>query len=71
MSLTFIKQTSSPVQVTNQITGLNATHKLCSEYRQAKGAGSTIKPNEHAFYLNFTKDMTRRFEKTKHENGFM
>jgi len=50
---------------------LNATHKLCSEYKQAKGAGSTIKPNEHAFYLNFTKDMTRRFEKAKHENGFI
>ena len=59
------------INFTHQITGLNATHKLCSEYKQAKGAGSTIKPNEHAFYLNFTKDMTRRFEKAKHENGFM
>ncbi len=50
---------------------LDKATKLCGEYREAKGAGSTIKPNEHSFYINFRKELQRRYEKSKNENGFM
>ena len=45
--------------------------ELCKEYISTKGAGSTIHPNEHQFYTNYAKDMTRKLEKCKNENGFM
>lgn len=50
---------------------LDKATKLCGEYREAKGAGSTIKPNEHSFYINFRKELQRHFEKSKNENGFI
>jgi len=50
---------------------LQTASKLCSEYKDAKGAGSTIKPNEHSFYINFCKNLNRTLEKSKSENGFI
>jgi len=45
--------------------------ELCKDYISTKGAGSTIRPNEHQFYTNFAKDMARKLEKSKNENGFI
>nr|CAB3226256.1 BRO1 domain-containing protein BROX-like [Phallusia mammillata] len=47
------------------------TTALCKEYMATKGAGSTIRPQEHEFYRNFEKDLNRKFEKSKSENGFI
>ncbi|CAK8692384.1 unnamed protein product [Clavelina lepadiformis] len=50
---------------------LSKSSSLCKEYISTKGAGSTIRPHEHEFYRNFEKDLHRKFEKSKSENGFI
>ncbi|XP_002132176.4 BRO1 domain-containing protein BROX-like [Ciona intestinalis] len=47
------------------------TDKLCKEYITTKGAGSTIRPHEHAFYRSFQKDLQRKLKKSESENGFI
>uniref|UniRef100_H2YC40 BRO1 domain-containing protein BROX n=1 Tax=Ciona savignyi TaxID=51511 RepID=H2YC40_CIOSA len=50
---------------------LTETSALCKEYIATKGAGSTIQPHQHAFYINFQKELDRKLKKSESENGFI
>jgi len=72
VSLLDTEKCGESVRVLQDSTGyMDRATKLCAEYKTAKGAGSTIRPNEHPFYVNFKKDLQRRFEKSSSENGFI
>lgn len=44
---------------------------LCKEYKAAKGAGSSARPDEHQFFLRLGPIVRQRLEKATHENGFI
>jgi len=45
--------------------------KFCKQYRQAVGAGHTVKPDESIFFINYGKELARALEKAERENGFI
>uniref|UniRef100_A0A674MWL5 BRO1 domain-containing protein BROX n=1 Tax=Takifugu rubripes TaxID=31033 RepID=A0A674MWL5_TAKRU len=46
-------------------------HKLCKEYRQTKGPGTTAKPSEQQFFLKLGGLIKNTLDKCQRENGFI
>lgn len=45
--------------------------KLCKEYGETKGPGTTAKPSGHLFFVKLGTVVKNALEKSQRENGFM